>query len=108
MARLGCARAGQRDRGSMLVLMVLVGVGLCAAATSALTPLLTDLVDRQRAHNAADAAALAGLVEGRQQAESVAAANSARLVSWSESGQSVTVTVQVGDQSATARATDAP
>lgn len=97
-----------RDRGSMLVATVLVGLALTAGVLLALTPVLTDLVDRQRAQAAADAAALAGVVEGRTAAAELAAANGGLLVAWSESGDEVTVVVEVGGQRARARATDAP
>jgi predicted MarR family transcription regulator len=92
----------------MLVFTVLVGVAICAAVTLALVPFLTDLVHRQQAQSAADAAALAGVTGGRSASASLAAANDGVLVSWSRSGRAVTVTVAVGDQRATARATDEP
>ena len=63
-----------RDRGSMLVFVMLVGVALTAASA----------------------------------ASSLAAANDATLVAWSRSAYEVTVTVQVGEQQATARATNEP
>ena len=97
-----------RDRGSMLVLVVMVGVAVTAAVTLALLPVLGGLVDRQHAQSAADAAALAGVTGGRPASESIAAANRAALIAWSRSGHEVTVTVAVGDARATGRATDAP
>ena len=97
-----------RDRGSMLVLVMLVGVAMTAAVTLALMPVLTGLIDRQRAQSAADAAALAGVIGGQGSSAVVAAANEASLVAWSRAGDEVTVTVVVGGQRATARATDAP
>ena len=97
-----------RDRGSMLVFVMLVGVALTAAVTLALLPVLVDVIDHARAQNAADAAALAGVNGGETASSSIAAANDATLVAWSRSGYDVTVTVQVGDQHATARATNAP
>jgi hypothetical protein len=54
-----------RDRGSMVVVSVLVGLAMTAAVLGAIVPLLGDLVDRQRAQAAADAAALAGVIDGR-------------------------------------------
>jgi hypothetical protein len=92
----------------MLVLVVLVGVAITAAVTLALVPVLTNLIDRQHAQSAADAAALAGVIGGRAESASVAAANEATLVAWSRAGHEVTVTVAVGEQRASARATDAP
>ena len=97
-----------RDRGSMLVLTVLVGTAITAAVLVAIVPVLGDLVDRQRAQAAADAAALAGVSAGRGGAAALAAANGGVLVSWSESGDEVTVVVAVDGQRAQARATDAP
>ena len=97
-----------RDRGSMLVLTVLVGTAITAAVLIAIVPVLGDLVDHQRAQAAADAAALAGVSEGRDGAAALATANGGVLVAWSESGDEVTVVVAVGAQRARARATDAP
>jgi hypothetical protein len=92
----------------MLVLVVLVGVAITAAATWAIVPVLDGLVDRQQARSAADAAALAGVDGGRAAAESLADANGAELVGWMRDGRRVTVRVRVGDQIAVARATDEP
>jgi predicted RND superfamily exporter protein len=97
-----------RDRGSMLVLVMLVGVALTAAVTLALLPVLTALVDHERAQNAADAVALAGVTGGATASSSIAAANQATVVAWSRDGNAVTVTVRVGEEQATARATDEP
>jgi hypothetical protein len=99
---------GVRDRGSMLVFVMLVGVAFSAAVTLALLPVLTALIDHARAESAADAAALAGVTGGEAASGAIAAANGAALVAWSRSGHDVTVTVQVGEQEATARATDEP
>lgn len=100
--------ATARDRGSMLVLVMLVAVAFTAAVTLALVPVLNDLVDRQQARSAADASALAGVAGGRSASARLAADNAATLTSWSRRGRQVTVTVTVGDQTATARATDEP
>jgi shikimate kinase len=97
-----------RDRGSALLLTVLVGLALTAGITLALMPVLDSLVDRQRARSAADAAALAGVSGGRPAAAAIAEANGAALVAWSQTGDEVLVTVMVGDQRVAARATDAP
>jgi predicted RND superfamily exporter protein len=92
----------------MLVFVMLVGVAFTAAVTLALLPVLVGLIDHARAQNAADAAALAGVTGGAAAARAIAAANDAALVAWSRSGHEVTVTVQVGEQQAIARATDEP
>jgi DNA-binding transcriptional regulator YdaS (Cro superfamily) len=97
-----------RDRGSMLVLTVLVGTAMTVAVLLAVEPVLDRLVDRQRALAAADAAALAGVTDGRAGAAALAAANGGVLVSWSVSGHEVAVVVEIDGQRAEARATDAP
>ncbi len=97
-----------RDRGSMLVLVVLVGLAITAAVLFALVPVLVDLTHREQARSAADAAALAGVTGGRSAAAAIASANDAELVTWSSNGRHVTVGVRVGGQVVNARATDAP
>ena len=86
-----------RDRGSMLVFVMLVGVALTAAVTLALLPVLTALIDHARAENAADAAALAGVTGGEAASNAIAAANNATVLAWSQA-----------EQEASARATDEP
>lgn len=97
-----------RDRGSMLLLVMLVGLATTAAITLALVPVLGDLTDRQQARSAADAAALAGVTGGRSASASMAGYNDAVLVAWTRAGREVTVRVRVGDQVVAARATDGP
>ncbi len=97
-----------RDRGSMLLLVMFVGLALTSALTMALMPVLQDLTVRQEARSAADAAALAGVLGGQSAANDVAGRNDAVLVSWREMGDEVVVSVRVGDHVATARATDGP
>lgn len=97
-----------RDRGSMLILVMFVTVAMTAMVTIALVPVLGDLIDRQQARSAADAAALAGVIGGVNASSTLAAENGGVLMSWSSSGRRVTVQVRVGDQVATARATDEP
>lgn len=97
-----------RDRGSMSVLVMFVGVALTAAITLAVVPVLTELTERQRARSAADASALAGVIGGRAAAHEVAVRNQAVLVGWSERGDEVVVTIRVGDHEVSARATDGP
>lgn len=95
----------------MLIGVLLVGVGMLGGAA----------VERARAQTAADAAALAGAVHGRAEAEAVAAANEGVLVSYdeqaadadeiggkiggSDGGTRVVVVVDVGGARATASAT---
>lgn len=97
-----------RDRGSMLVVTLLVAVTTVGAALTAMFPLVDALVDRQRAQHAADAAALAGVSAGRSASADLAGRNGATLVAWSRVGDDVVVTVVVDGRRATARATDAP
>lgn len=97
-----------RDRGSMAVLTMLVGLALTTAVLSAMVPWVADLGDRQRARTAADAAALAGVTGGHVASARLAAANDATLVAWRVVGDDVVVTVDVGGQRASARATDGP
>lgn len=92
----------------MTILVTLVGLAVTTAVVTALVPILVELRERQRAVTAADAAALAGVIDGREAAVRIAAANGGVLVGWSERGRDVTVVVTVGGASATARATDAP
>ena len=92
----------------MLVLSMLVSLAMIMVVVSSLLPTLHDLIDRQRAQSAADAAALAGLDGGASDAAHLASMHGGELVSWSEQGAVVTVRVQVGDQVAVARATDGP
>jgi hypothetical protein len=98
----------QRDRGSALVLVVLVAVAFTVAAGAGLAELSRDLIDVSRARSAADAAALASVEGGRAAAIELAAANGATLVSWAQVGSDVLVEVRVGDAVARARATNVP
>jgi hypothetical protein len=92
----------------MLLLVMLVGLAITSAVNAAMVPLLSELGDRQRAHSAADAAALAGVTGGEAAASDLAIANGARLVAWARVGRTVTVHVRVGEQVVAARATDEP
>ena len=98
----------ERDRGSMAVLTVLVGLALTSAVLTAMMPWVAELGDRQRAQTAADAAALAGVTGGRLGSARLAAANDGTLVAWRLVGDDVIVTVDVDGHRATARATDGP
>jgi hypothetical protein len=106
--RAPAASRASRDRGSMAVATVLVVLGVAVASMSALIPHLVAIVDRQRAQNAADAAALAGVEGGREASERLAASNGGVVIAWHRSAAEVTVTVRVDDQVAEARATNAP
>ena len=84
----------------LLVVLMMLGLSLLVAAAH-LAPVLDDAA---RARTAADAAALAGVVEGRTAAAAIAAANDGVLVEYERVGASVTVVVRVGVVSARARA----
>ena len=104
------ARPEPRDRGQAAPLMVVMLLVLTVAvAVTVETGRFLD--ESARARTAADAAALAGAAAGRTEAAVLAAANGGLLLSYSEqetAGDSdallVTVAVQVGRASQTARA----
>ena len=95
------------DRGQAVVLLLAVVV-LAALALVAVGSFSRRIVDSGRAQTAADAAALAAVVGGRPAAERFAVSNGARLIGFAQLGDAVTVTVEVGEERATARATDGP
>jgi hypothetical protein len=102
------ARARRWDAsGQVLPLVALV---VTAAAGAALVVALVGgvVVDRARARTAADAAALAGVTDGRDRAEQVARANGGEIRSYRAVGDVVEVTVRVGRAEATARASTGP
>jgi len=92
----------------MAVFTMLVGVAITASMVLAMLPWFESSIDRQRAQNAADAAALAGVTGGPAAGERLARANGGVIVSWSQDGTAVTVTVRVGERTASARATGEP
>lgn len=78
----------------LLAALLLVPTGLLVRAA----------VERTEARSAADAAALAGALEGESEARRIAVANGGELVAYEASGDLVEVTVVVGGRQATARA----
>ena len=104
------ARPGPRDRGQavpLMAAMLLLAMG-AVVVTIEIGRLLNESA---AARTAADAAALAGAADGSDEAASIAAANGAILLSYEEEEPAdgsdallVTVTVQVGRASRTARA----
>ena len=91
------------DRGQAmpwLLLVVLLAMTLVAFAAR-LGPVVDDAA---QARTAADAAALAGAVEGEGSARALAAANGGVLVSFARTGSAVEVVVQVGEVRARAEA----
>lgn len=92
------------DRGQATPLVI----GVIAIAAASLIPIARlgrHASDAARARAAADAAALAGVVDGPRGAQRGAAANDATLVSFVRIGSDVVVTVSVGETTAKARAT---
>ena len=95
--------AARREHGQTLPLMALVIV-LIAATLVVVSRVGVLVVDRSRAHAAADAAALAAIHGGRPAAVDVATRNHGTLVSYVELNGSVEVRVRVGHATALARA----
>lgn len=99
-----------RDRGQASVLVVIVATAMCTSLAAAVVGFGGQLIDRTHAQTAADAAALASLAGGSPAARALAQRHGATLVEFVRGpgvGQ-VTVTVRIGDVTATAAATDAP
>jgi hypothetical protein len=84
--------------------LVTLVVAVAGLAVVALGHLGAATVERARAGGAADAAALAGAVDGRGAAADVAALNGGSLVSFESRASIVEVVVRVGDATARARA----
>jgi hypothetical protein len=85
--------------------LVLAVVTLAVVVLLALVPLARGAVDRAQARTAADAAALAGALDGEAAARAVAAANGGELVAWRAAGVDVWVEVRLGAARAVAKAT---
>ena len=98
------------DRGQAAVLVVTVAAALMVAVVLALGAMGRTAVDRTRAHTAADAAALASLDGGRAAAVDLAQRHGASVLTWFRGPGpfEVTVTVRLGETTATARASNAP
>ena len=92
-----------RERAAVTIL-VAVFMLLAALLMVRVVELGAAAASRARAQTAADAAALAGVVEGREGADEIARRNGATLVAWVEEADQVQVTVRVDDAEATARA----
>ena len=78
----------------LLAALLLVPTGLVARA----------VIERAEAQSAADAAALAGALDGEDEARAVARMNGARVERYQVVGDTVEVVVIVGGRRATARA----
>jgi hypothetical protein len=99
--------ATDHDRGQAVVLLVAV-VAMASLSVVAVGSFGVRLIDRGRAQTAADAAALAATFGGRAAAQRLAALNGARLVQYTQVGDTFIVMVDVDGEHATARATDGP
>jgi hypothetical protein len=101
----------ERDQGQGVILM-LAAVAVVGMMIVAIGVVGRRLADHQQAQTAADAAALAGVLDGEPAARRVAEANGATLLGYEARGaadaRTVTVTAAVGAQRATARATNGP
>jgi hypothetical protein len=92
-----------RDRGSAIVLVT--AALLLAAVSGLMLGRMTEvMIDRAQATTAADAAALAGVLAGREAAVEAAERNGAALVDFSTDGRIARVIVEVGRARATATA----
>jgi hypothetical protein len=96
-------RDGNDDRGQATVLVV-VALALVATMALGLAHAGRVMTQRAQARTAADAAALAGAVEGEDSARSLAEANGAELVEYVRAGDEVTVKVSVAGVVAHGRA----
>ena len=94
-------RRHERGQATPLLAIVLVLAALLLVPTGLL---IRATVERAQAQSAADAAALAGALDGENAAREVAADNGSRLVAYAAFDDWVQVTVVVGDRRATARA----
>jgi hypothetical protein len=96
------------DHGQAAVLVVIIGATLFVLMMTALSSLGSRVLDRVQAQTAADAAALASLDGGRQIADQIAHRHGAIVISWwrGPGPDDVSISVRVGDSTATARATD--
>lgn len=81
------------ERGSVLPLVVLV-VALALVIAVGIGMIAHVAVDRAEAQAAADASALAGVVEGRSGAIDLARLNGAELVGFSASGVGIEVVIE--------------
>ena len=86
--------SGRTERGASLPLVAMV-LAVVLMVTSVVIGLSVRVIDRTRAQSAADAAALAGVVEGESGARRLAAANGGELVVFAADGNTVRVVVVV-------------
>jgi hypothetical protein len=94
-----------RDELGQAIPLVIGVVAVMALLLIGVAWLSTSVIDAASARTAADAAALAGAVDGRSAASRLAADNGAELVAFQHIGDDVVVTVRVGRATVSARAT---
>lgn len=95
----------RRDHGQAVPLLA-AAVAIGGLAVVGVAELGAAAVQAARARSAADAAALAGVTDGRDGAARLAGANGGTLVAFTRTGEGdVVVVVRVGRARATARAT---
>jgi len=97
----------RRDTGQATLLMV-AGLALALGLTMGAVHLAGRMAEIGRARAAADAAALAAVVGGRDDANRVAQQNGGVLVRLESDGDDVVVEARAGAATARARATRAP
>lgn len=95
--------ADWKQRGQVTPLLALV-VAVGCVLVMMLMRLGQNATDQARAQTAADAAALAGAIEGEAAADELARANGADLIAFSAGPDDVVVTVAVGRAEGQARA----
>ncbi|MEO7397223.1 MAG: pilus assembly protein TadG-related protein [Ilumatobacteraceae bacterium] len=104
-------RRASPDRGQAIALVTIV-IAVIASVAIGMASVALRLVHRSEAQTAADAAALAGATSGYASAAAVAERNGGRLVAFQSDpdGDDVTVsvTVEVGGESAVAKASTEP
>ncbi len=94
-----CRSRSDSGQASLAVVLLLVACTTFALLSVAVAEVL---IDRAQAQTAADAAALVGVVEGREAARTYAQLNGANLIDFAAHGTRVSVTVRRGRVQATA------
>jgi hypothetical protein len=94
-------RRGEHGQTVPLMALVLVALGLLAVFVARVGGRTTE---QAATRTAADAAALAGVRGGRDEADIYAAANGAQLVAYDEDDDEVIVRVKIGHSMASSRA----
>lgn len=94
----------RRHEGGAITVLLAAAILAASLLLLRITALGSAAASRARAQTAADAAALAGVVGGRDEADALADANGGVLISWTDDGDEVQVSVQVDGALAVARA----